>query len=153
MPADTASFYDTADSDPSLKSLRALDHLGWRNLQLSAKHAIPESTRDAESVLVIREMMLEVVFLELLVIARQPVSLLISFDVLRSLHQEQVYSLAMMQKVMRQIVADVSEDTTTIRRHSRVPIVEEYCMSQFPEGRCEDDEEGWWHDQAVAIHR
>lgn len=58
----------------------------------------------------------------------------------------------MVQKVMRQVVAYVPKDASAVRSHSRVPVVEEDGVREFPEGGGEDDEEGRWHDEAVAVH-
>lgn len=53
---------------------------------------------------------------------------------------------------MRAVVANVSEDATTVDCDSRIPVVEEDCVGQFPEGCGEDEEEGGWHDKTQAVH-
>lgn len=58
-----------------------------------------------------------------------------------------------MQKVVCQIIANVAKNTTTIYRDSSVPVVEENGMSELPERRRQHNEESWWHDQSVLIHR
>lgn len=57
-----------------------------------------------------------------------------------------------MQKVMRQIIADISKDSTAINCNGGVPVVEKDKMSEMPEGCCKDEEEGRWHDETVAVH-
>jgi hypothetical protein len=51
--------------------LLCLQDLGRWDLKLSAEDAVPETTGDAKAVLVIGKVMLQVVFLELLVVERQ----------------------------------------------------------------------------------
>lgn len=48
--------------------------------------------------------------------------------------------VAVVQEVVCQVVADVSEDASAVERGSCVPVVEENGMCQFPEGRGEHDE-------------
>lgn len=58
-----------------LQFLRRLDDFrGWRRRQLCAKHSIPEAAGDAEAILVVHEVVLEVVLLQFLVEGRQPVA-------------------------------------------------------------------------------
>ena len=57
-----------------------------------------------------------------------------------------------MQKVMRQIIADITKNATAIDRNSGVPVVKEDEVGEVPEGCGKDEEEGRWHDEAVAIH-
>jgi len=57
-----------------------------------------------------------------------------------------------MQKVMRQIVANVAKYTTTVHCNSSIPIIEENGMSKFPEWSRDDYEHGWWHDEAIFVH-
>jgi hypothetical protein len=45
-----------------------LDDLGWAHVQLSAEHPVPESACDAETILVVSKVVLEVILLELLVV-------------------------------------------------------------------------------------
>lgn len=53
---------------------------------------------------------------------------------------------------MRLIIAYVPKDSTTVHSHRGIPIIVEDCMSEFPEGCGEDDEEGGWHDEAIFVH-
>ena len=64
----TSHLFVQRQTMPSTPSQR-LDDLRWRDLQLSAKYTIPESACDAEAVLVVGKVVLEMVFLELLVVA------------------------------------------------------------------------------------
>ena len=61
-------------------------------------------------------------------------------------------SLPVMQKVVCHVIADVAKDASAVCSYSCIPVVEEDCMREFPEGQGEDDEEGRWHDEAVAVH-
>jgi hypothetical protein len=51
-----------------MSNLGRLDHLGRAHLQLRTKDPIPKAACDAKALLVIRKVVLEVVFLELLVV-------------------------------------------------------------------------------------
>ena len=53
---------------------------------------------------------------------------------------------------MGQVVADVSEDSTAEDGDCCVPVVEEDGVGEFVERCCKGDEEGWGHDEAVAVH-
>jgi hypothetical protein len=55
-----------------LTALGSLDDLRRCHLKLSTKHAVPEAARDAETVLIVCEVVLEVVLLQLLVVLRKP---------------------------------------------------------------------------------
>ena len=53
---------------------------------------------------------------------------------------------------MCKIVADITKYATAVDRNSGVPVVEEYKVREMPEGCGEDEEEGGWHDESVAVH-
>ena len=57
-----------------------------------------------------------------------------------------------MQMVMRHVVYDVAENSSTIACQTCVPIVKEDDMSNPPERRSKDGEESRWHDEAVFVH-
>lgn len=57
-----------------------------------------------------------------------------------------------MKEVVCHVVAHVAEDTSTVHCSSSIPIVVEDGMSEFPEWRCEDEEERRRHDEAVLVH-
>lgn len=56
------------------------------------------------------------------------------------------------QEVMGQVVADISENTTTKhgRCNSFIPVKEGMCklVKRYREG----EEQGWWHDQSELVH-
>ena len=56
------------------------------------------------------------------------------------------------QEVVSQIVAYVSEDTTTVDCCRSIPAVAEYSLYQVPERCCQDDEKGGRHHKSVSIH-
>lgn len=58
----------------------------------------------------------------------------------------------MVQKVVREVIADVSEDTSTEDGRCGIPIPEEDRVGKLPEGRSEDDEESGRHHQSQLIH-
>ena len=53
---------------------------------------------------------------------------------------------------MCQIVAYVAEYASAEHGDCCVPIVEEDCMCKFIKRCCENEEEGWRHDEAVFVH-
>ena len=53
---------------------------------------------------------------------------------------------------MCQVVADVSENTAAVDCNCDIPIPVKYSVGEFVEGKCEDDEEGRWHDESVLVH-
>ena len=112
--------------------LLQLDHLRSRHGQLRAKYPVPKSTRNTKAILVIRKMMLKVIFFQLTIIRGQ---------------------IPVMQEVMRQVVADVSKDTTTVYCCSCAPAVGEYKVRQIPERCRERYKKRWRHDQAKFVHR
>jgi hypothetical protein len=58
----------------------------------------------------------------------------------------------MMQKVMRQIIANIPKYTSTVCRYRCMPVVGDDGMRELPERSSEDKEKGWWHDEAVPVH-
>lgn len=61
--------------------------------------------------------------------------------------------IAVVQEVVRHIVANVSENATTVDRGRGIPIIEEYGMGELPERCSEHNEERRRHDQSVFVHR
>jgi len=61
---------------PLLQLLGRLHDLGLSHIELGAKHPVPEAAGDAEAVLVVGEVVLEVVLLEGLVESWEPGSML-----------------------------------------------------------------------------
>lgn len=110
-------------------TLFGLDDRGRDNCR--AEDNIPELACDAESVLVVEEMVLEVVLLQLPVVERQ---------------------ILVVQEVVRHVVARVAEDTTTKDGSGHTPVPVEHRVREIPERSSEYKEEGWWHDQAVLVH-
>jgi hypothetical protein len=102
-----------------------------RRRQLRAKDLIPESAGDAESVLVVKEVVLHVILLELLVPERQ---------------------VRVVQEVMGQVVANVTENATAEHGCRCTPAVREQVMCELPERECQDDEHGRRHDEAISVH-
>lgn len=58
----------------------------------------------------------------------------------------------MMQKVVGQVIANVSKNPTTEDGCSSEPVIAEEEVGQVVEGGGEDDEECWWHDQSKLVH-
>lgn len=58
----------------------------------------------------------------------------------------------MVQEVVRQVVANVAEDATTVDCGSSIPIVAEDGMCQFPKWRGQHDKQRRRHDQSVLVH-
>ena len=58
----------------------------------------------------------------------------------------------MMKEIVRHVIANISEDTTAVCQHSRMPVIKEHSVRQLPERECEDDKQGWWHHKAIFIH-
>lgn len=59
----------------------------------------------------------------------------------------------MVQEIVGQVVANVSEDSAAKHRHGCEPVVEEDCMGQLPEGNSQDHEQCRGHNKAVPVHR
>jgi hypothetical protein len=60
---------------------------------------------------------------------------------------------AMVEEVMRHVVADVTKYSTAVHRGGSIPVVREDGVSESIEWRCEDYEQRWRHDKTVSIHR
>ena len=122
--------------------------LGWGR-QLGAEDAVPEAAGDAEAVLVIGEVVLEVVLLECVPVGGEAVILVSMCNMIRS----SLFDIPLVvQEVVRAVVADVSEDATAVYCYSSIPVVEEDGVGQLPEGCGEDEEEGGGHDKTQAVH-
>ena len=117
--------------------------------QLRAKDAVPEATGHAEPILVVGEVVLQVVFLELAVVRGEPGQ--VSARGISACLQRN--SLAVVQEVMSQVVADVAKDASTEDRRCRVPTPEEDGVCQLPERDCKHPEQRRRHDQAKLVHR
>jgi hypothetical protein len=63
-----------------------------------------------------------------------------------------IHLLSVVQEIVRQVIADVPEDATAKRCYSRVPVVIDDTVCEFPERCGEDEEHGGWHDEAVSVH-
>lgn len=98
---------------------------------MGAKDDIPKSTGNSKAVFIVHEVVLKVVLLQLL-----PVS----------------WQRFVVEEIMCQIIADIPEYAATEDSGCDGPIPKEYGMRQFPEWRCEEKKEGWWHDQSELIH-
>jgi len=59
---------------------------------------------------------------------------------------------AMVQPVVRAVVADVSENASRKHRHGHVPVIPKDCVCQLVKGRGEDQEQCRRHDQSVFVH-
>lgn len=57
-----------------------------------------------------------------------------------------------MQEVVRQIVANVAENTSAVDSRGSVPTVRKYPVRELVERRGENNEQGRRHDQAVLVH-
>jgi hypothetical protein len=99
--------------------------------KLSTENGIPEPACDSETKLVIEEVMSKVILLELLVPKRQ---------------------VLVVKEVMRKIVADISEDTSTVGCYCSIPVVEKNGMSQLPERSSQSSEESGRHNKTVPVH-
>lgn len=56
------------------------------------------------------------------------------------------------EEVVRQVVADVAEDTAAEDRRRRVPVPVEDRVGQLPERRCQHYEQRRWHYESVLVH-
>lgn len=59
----------------------------------------------------------------------------------------------MMQEIMSQVVANVSENATAKNSSCNMPIPVKNGMSESPERDGEYDKKRRWHNKAVSIHR
>lgn len=60
--------------------------------------------------------------------------------------------VAVVQEVMRQVVADVAEDAAAEDAGCDVPVVEKDGVGELPEGCGKDEEESRRHNEPVAVH-
>jgi hypothetical protein len=95
------------------------------------KDSVPEASRDSKAVLVVEEVVLEVILLELLVPEGK---------------------ILVVQEVVGQVVADVSEHATTEHCRGDVPIVGKEEVGELPERRGQRDKESRRHDETVLVH-
>lgn len=58
----------------------------------------------------------------------------------------------MVKEVVRQVVADVSENTATEDCCCNVPVPVEQKVGEFPEWGCQDSEQCRWHDESKLVH-
>ena len=61
-------------------------------------------------------------------------------------------SLAVVEEVVSQIIADVAKDTSTEHLHGRKPVVEEDGMGELPERSGQNHKQSWRHDKSIAVH-
>jgi len=114
------------------KGLSSLDNLYRRRRELSSEDCIPETTCDTKSILVVLEVVLQMVLLKRLV---------------------ERWELFVVQEVVGQIIADIAKDTSAEDSCSYVPVPIKDNVCEFPEGKCQDHEQRWRHDQPQFIHR
>lgn len=57
-----------------------------------------------------------------------------------------------MKKVVRHIVANITEDTAAVYCGAHVPVEKEEGMGQFPEWYRKHYKQGWGHDQPILVH-
>lgn len=58
----------------------------------------------------------------------------------------------MVEEIVGQIIADVSEDTAAEHLHGRIPVVEENRLRQLPVGSCQYHKQCRWHDKTILVH-
>jgi len=92
---------------------------------------VPEAAGDTEAVFVVGKVVLQVVLLQFLV---------------------EGWKLLVVEEIMRHVVADVAENTTTVHSRGSVPIIEEDGVGEVPEWRSENHEQRRRHDQAQSVH-
>ena len=96
-------------------SLR-LQGFSWRWSKLRSKDNVPESTRYTETILIVHEVVLQMVFLQLPPVRRQG---------------------SVVQEVVRQVVADVSKYCSAKHCGGNRPVPVEDKVCEFPEGSSE----------------
>ena len=102
-----------------------------RGRKLGAKDLVPEPAGDTKAVLVVEEVVLEVVLLELLVPKRE---------------------VLVVEKVMRQVVADIAKDSATVHRRREVPVPVKEHVGELPERRGKGDEQRRRHHKTIFVH-
>ena len=60
--------------------------------------------------------------------------------------------ILVVQEVVRQVVANITENATAVASNGTMPAPEDETVSKLPEGRSEGDEEGRGHDKTVLVH-
>jgi hypothetical protein len=65
------SIYELTTASPRSPTSGCLHDLGWTHIELRAENSVPEAASNAEAILVVSEVMLEMVLLELLVVGRK----------------------------------------------------------------------------------
>jgi hypothetical protein len=60
--------------------------------------------------------------------------------------------LLVVQEVMGHVVAGVAKYAATVRSRGRIPVPEDECVCELPEGRGEQGEERRRHDKPVLVH-
>jgi len=71
IPAKGDHYHHPEHQSLSCSPSRRLHYLDWWYLQLSPKYSVPEATRYAETILVVGEVVLQMIFLQLLPIVRE----------------------------------------------------------------------------------
>ena len=132
----------------TLIRLQHLRRRWWR--QLGTKYSIPESARNAKAVLVVHEVMLKVIFLQLPIVRWEAITKGQYSSRITMLMWENL--LLVMEKVVGHVVTYVSKDSATVSTGCRIPIIEENSMCEFPERKCEYQEERGWHYESKSIH-
>lgn len=94
-------------------------------LEGGAKDVVPELAGDAKPELVVKVVVSQMVLLELLIPQRE---------------------VLVVEEVVRQVIADIAEDTATVSSNRSVPMPEDEGMGHLPEWGCENDEERRRHD-------
>lgn len=57
-----------------------------------------------------------------------------------------------MKEVVRQVVTDIAEDTTTVNGGCNAPVPIEDGVRQLPKWSCENNKESWWHNKPILVH-
>ena len=112
-----ASHYAYLPGNDSLSSMciPSLQSFDWRCRELGAKDDIPESAGHTKAVLIVHEVVLKMVFLQL-----PPVR----------------WQGSVVQEVMCQVVADITEYSSAKHSCANVPIPVEDLMCELPERYC-----------------
>lgn len=99
---------------------------------LGSKYPIPEAAGYTKAILVVEEVVLKVVFLQVLVPQRQ---------------------ILVVQEVVGEVVADIAKDTTAENGRADVPVVPKEEVCKLPEWERQDEEQGWRHHKTKLVHR
>lgn len=60
--------------------------------------------------------------------------------------------VAVVEEVVRQVVAHVAEDAAAVRNETSVPVPEDDGLGKLPEWRSKGGEESRRHDKAILVH-